>query len=399
MESPQRGLGGTAAIQYQRRHAACYRATGAGTKGRRKRVQGKRVEGIDFWRGAALAIILVNHIPGNVLGAITPRNFGFSDAAEGFVFLSGVSIALAYGEKFRRNVVDAAASLYGRALRLYGAHLGLTAAALALYGVASYFTPWDFLGSENSRAAPFADPARGVVGILALSHQVAYFNILPLYVVLIALAPALFACASHGGLRMLAASAAVYAAARLLGFNVPTWPEPGYWYFNPFAWQFMFALGIYCGGALKTRGVPYHAIAYRLALAFTIVSTLIVSNAFGLAPGLVDAAGRYLDWDKTDLGVVRIVDFVALAYVLHFSKITAALSQTRLFAFFTLLGRNGLSTYSSVSLLSALGQILQEASLASPALDVIFIVACLGLLRRIAAAVEQFTLVAPAAAE
>jgi len=39
-------------------------------------VQGKRVEGIDFWRGAALAIILVNHIPGNVLGAITPRNFG-----------------------------------------------------------------------------------------------------------------------------------------------------------------------------------------------------------------------------------------------------------------------------------------------------------------------------------
>ncbi|MDP3552977.1 OpgC family protein [Methylocystis sp.] len=362
-------------------------------------MQGKRVEGIDFWRGAALAIILVNHIPGNVLGAITPRNFGFSDAAEGFVFLSGVSIALAYGEKFKRNVLDAAAALYGRALRLYGAHLGLTAAALALYGVASYFTPWDFLGSENSRAAPFADPARGVVGILALSHQVAYFNILPLYVVLIALAPALFACALRGGLRMLAASAAVYAAARLLGFNVPTWPEPGYWYFNPFAWQFMFALGIYCGGALKTRGAPYHAVAYQFALAFTIVSTLIVSNAFGLAPGLVDAAGRYLDWDKTDLGVVRIIDFVALAYVLHFSKVTAVLSQTRLFAFFTLLGRNGLSTYSSVSLLSALGQILQEASLASPALDVIFIVACLALLHRIAAAVEHFSLAAPAAAE
>jgi hypothetical protein len=85
--------------------------------------------------------------------------------------------------------------------------------------------------------------------------------------------------------------------------------------------------------------------------------------------------------------------------VLHFSKITALLSQTRLFPFFTLLGRNGLSTFSCVSLLSALGQILQETSLASPALDIVFVAACLGLLHRIAAAVEQFTLVAPAAAE
>jgi hypothetical protein len=368
-------------------------------QGGSKGVQGKRIEGIDFWRGAALAIILINHIPGNVLGAITPRNFGFSDAAEGFVFLSGVSIALAYGEKFRRNIIDATASISARALRLYGAHIALTAAALALYGVATYFSPWDFLSGENSRAAPFADPTRGVAGILALSHQVSYFNILPLYIVLIALAPALFAFASRSGLRMLAASAALYAGARLLGFNVPTWPEPGYWYFNPFAWQFMFALGIYCGGAIRTRGVPFHAVAYQFALAFTILSTLIVSNAFGLAPGLVEEAGRYLDWDKTDLGVIRIIDFVALAYVLYFSKITAFLSQTRIFPFFSLLGRNGLSTYSCVSLLSAIGQILQEASLASPALDVVFVAACLGLLHRFAAAVEQFSLSAPVPAE
>ncbi|MGD9656454.1 MAG: OpgC family protein [Methylocystis sp.] len=366
---------------------------GAATKGRETRVQGKRVEGIDFWRGAALAFILVNHIPGNVLGAITPRNFGFSDAAEGFVFLSGVSIALAYGDKFRRSIVDATAALGGRALRLYGVHLALTAAALTLYGLATHVTHLDFLGSESSRAAPFADPARGVVAILALGHQVSYFNILPLYIVLIALAPALLACALRGGLLMLAASASLYAGARLLGFNVPTWPEPGHWYFNPFAWQFMFALGIYCGAAIKTGGAPFHALAYRLALVVTLVSMLVVSNVFGLAPGLVDAAGVYLDWDKTDLGVVRITHFVALAYVINFSKITAYLSQTRLFPFFTLLGRNGLSTYAGVSLLSAIGQILQEASLASPALDVVFVAACLGLLHRIARAVEQFSLV------
>jgi hypothetical protein len=89
--------------------------------------------------------------------------------------------------------------------------------------------------------------------------------------------------------------------------------------------------------------------AYRLALAFSLVSALIVSDVFGLAPGLVDQAGRYLDWDKRDIGVVRIIDFVALAYVLHISKVIA------------------------------------------------FVAACLGLLHRIARAVEQFSLV-PAAA-
>ncbi len=362
-------------------------------------MQGNRVEAIDFWRGAALAVILVNHIPGNVLGAVTPRNFSFSDAAEGFVFLSGVSVSLAYGEKFRRSLREAAALLGGRVLRLYSVHVFLTAAALALYGVATYFTHYDFLSAENGRATPFIDPVKGFAGILALSHQVAYFNILPLYIVLLALAPLLLALAPRGGLRMLAASASLYAGSRLFGLNLPSWPEPGFWYFNPFAWQFMFALGIYCGGAMRSRGMPFHAVAYRFSQAFTIASTLIVSNAFGLAPGLVDEAGRYLDWDKTDLGVVRILDFLTLAYVIHFSGFTARLAATRLFPFFSQLGRNGLSIYSFGSLLSAVGQMLSESSLASPALDVIFVAACLGLLHWIAGCVDRLSIAAPPSPE
>lgn len=358
-------------------------------------MRGKRVEAIDFWRGAALAVILVNHIPGNVLGAVTPRNFSFSDAAEGFVFLSGVSVSLAYGEKFKRSLREAAALLGGRVLRLYGVHVFLTAAALALYGVATYFTSYDFLSAENGRAMPFIDPVRGFAGILALSHQVAYFNILPLYIVLLALAPLLLALALRGHLRMLAASASLYAGSRFFGLNLPSWPEPGFWYFNPFAWQFMFALGIHCGGAMRTRGMPFHALAYRFSQAFAIMSTLIVSNAFGLAPGLVEEAGRYLDWDKTDLGVVRILDFLTLAYVIHFSGFTARLTATRLFSFFSLLGRNGLSIYSFGSLLSALGQMLTESRLASPALDVIFVAACLGLLHLIASRIDRVSAPTP----
>ena len=93
-----------------------------------------RLDGIDFWRGCVLCMIFVDHMPGNAFETLTPRNFGFSDAAEAFVFLSGVSIALAYGRRFLDR--RAAADLRGlgrRVLKLYGAHVGLSLAALAIF--------------------------------------------------------------------------------------------------------------------------------------------------------------------------------------------------------------------------------------------------------------------------
>ncbi|HLX99831.1 MAG TPA: OpgC domain-containing protein, partial [Roseiarcus sp.] len=53
-------------------------------------MKANRVRDIDFWRGAVLIAILIDHIPGNPLEHWTPRNFGLSDSAEAFVFLSGL---------------------------------------------------------------------------------------------------------------------------------------------------------------------------------------------------------------------------------------------------------------------------------------------------------------------
>lgn len=351
-------------------------------------MQRKRIDSIDFWRGVALVAILVNHIPGNVLGALTPRNFSFSDSAELFVFLSGVSVHLAYGERLARGS-SAALALARRTAKIYGAHVALTTVALTLFWVAKDFTPNDLLGAEYGRATPFLDPLRGVLGILALSHQVAYFNILPLYVVLMASAPLLLALALRGRVAMLAASAALYAGARIAGVNLPSWPEPGGWYFNPFAWQFLFALGIFCGGAIRGEGVPFHPAALRFSQASTLLSGLVVSNLFGLAPGLVDEAGRYLDWDKSQLGVARIVDFVALAYAIYFSKLNWSVRGTFLFEFLALLGRNPLPVFCAGSLISALGQILSDSDVASPLLDVLFVGTALLLLYGLAGLVDH----------
>ena len=58
---------------------------------------------IDFFRGLALIFIFWDHIPHNPLAEFTVRNFGFSDAAEIFVFLAGYAAVLAYGKIARRD--------------------------------------------------------------------------------------------------------------------------------------------------------------------------------------------------------------------------------------------------------------------------------------------------------
>src|SRR5262249_44505700 len=84
------------------------------------RTAGRRVDAIDFWRGFALLTIFIDHMPDNIFQHITLRNFGLSDAAELFVFLSGASVALAYGTRFFRGETWAAVrAVFRRAFTLY----------------------------------------------------------------------------------------------------------------------------------------------------------------------------------------------------------------------------------------------------------------------------------------
>lgn len=349
----------------------------------------KRIDSIDFWRGTVLAIIFINHIPGNILGNFTPRNYGFSDAAEAFVFISGLSVVLAYGRRFQMgSALEASTLLTMRAVRLYAVHIVLTASALSLFAVATILTGQDAFLNEHGRSTPFADPIRGAVGIMTLGHQIGYFNILPLYVTLLAFAPALCLLGARDRWRMLLLSAGIYALARSTGVNLPSWPDPGDWFFNPIAWQFMFALGIFVGLSMRKGGIPVHAGIYRLALIFTCASAIVVSNVFGFVPGLADAAGAYLDWGKTELGVIRIVDFLALAYALYCSGLSARFKSTPIYSAASLLGRHALMIFCVGSLLSAIGQILSATWESSALFDVAFVAVGLGILYKIASVLE-----------
>ncbi|MGJ0620499.1 MAG: OpgC family protein [Methylocystis sp.] len=350
---------------------------------------GKRIESIDFWRGAVLAAIFVNHIPGNILGNLTPRNYGFSDAAEAFVFLSGLSVALAYSRRFETSRSWTTAKvMMSRATQLYWTHIFLTALALALFGGAWVLTGQEALLSEHGRGTLVADPMRGFIGVVTLGHQIGYFNILPLYVVLLACAPVFLLAGLRDKWAMLFMSAGVYVVARLMNVNFPSWPDAGVWFFNPFTWQFMFALGIFAGLIARREKFPVRAGAYRLAAAFTFVAALVVSNFVGLVPDLADAVASHLDRNKTDLGTVRIVDFLALAYMIYCSGLSGILKKTPIFPSMSLLGRHSLAIFSAGSLLSVVGQILNAAVTNSPFFDIVIVLAGVWILHKLASHLE-----------
>jgi hypothetical protein len=79
---------------------------------------------LDLFRGLANWAIFLDHIPREVLSWITTRNYGFSDAADLFAFISGYTAVLVFGRTMiERGNLAAVSRLAKRALQLYAAHI------------------------------------------------------------------------------------------------------------------------------------------------------------------------------------------------------------------------------------------------------------------------------------
>lgn len=313
-----------------------------------------RVEAVDFWRGFVLIAILCDHIPGNLIDKVTPRNFGFSDSAEAFVFLSGFSVALAYYRKAAdwRGVAQRCLS---RALRIYGVHIAVTMAAVAVFAAAYAVCEAPDLIEAHGRAFVFHSPLQGGVGVALLTQQLGYVNILPMYVVLMLWAPVVLAMARRSLLLTLGVSVAIYLAARL-GLALPNWPEPGTWFFNPFAWQLIFTLGVVACILWRDAPLTFSPALMAASIAGLAFAAAAVTDAGGLAPGLRDAAFAGLDLPKQNLGLGRLLHFLMLAYVIAQTPRLAALAKSGLGQAFQQLGRHSLAIFALGSVLSCLGQ-------------------------------------------
>lgn len=279
---------------------------------------------LDLFRGIALWLIYLDHIPSNIVAWVTIRNYGFSDATEIFIFISGFTAAFVYGRAMRDyGFVVSAARILKRAWQIYVAHIFLFAIYLAqiAYVARSFQNP---LYAEEMGVLDFLQqPDVTIFQALLLKFKPVNMDVLPLYIVLMVFfAPVLWLLLRNATLA-LAASVALYVATWEFGWNLPAYPAGG-WFFNPFAWQLLFVFGAWCGAGgaqrlerlLRSRLTIGIAIGY-LAFAFAITLTWHFPRLAPLVPKWL--AEHIYPIDKTNLDVLRFAHFLALAAVtVHF---------------------------------------------------------------------------------
>jgi hypothetical protein len=275
---------------------------------------------LDLFRGVALWLIFLDHIPQNIVNWFTIRNYGFSDATEIFIFISGYTATFVYGRAMReRGFLISSARILRRAWQIYVAHIFLFTIFMAeiAYVAATFDNP---LYAEEMNILDFLkQPDVTIFQALLLKFKPVNMDVLPLYIVLLLFFPPVLKLLMWQPALALAGSAAVYVLAWKFDLNLPAYPN-GVWFFNPFAWQLLFVFGAWCalGGAKRLAGILRSpivlavAIAY-LAFAFAITLTWYIEPLAGFVPSWLSE--RLYPIDKTNLDVLRFAHFLALAAV------------------------------------------------------------------------------------
>lgn len=276
---------------------------------------------LDFFRGLALWFIFLNHIPANEFAWLSHRNYGISDATEMFVFISGYTASLVYAKILAdRGFGLAAARVLHRCWTLYVTYIVLFIAFTAQVAYTARVFDNPLFAEEMGIAAYFADPAVALTQALVLKFRPANLDVLPLYIVLLLSFPLILPALRRQPLVVLALSLALYIAARRLDWNLPTHPAGGVWFFNPFAWQFLFVLG--CALQQSPRLAARLAVRRWWLVAVAVVVLLLslflaLSWQFPTLGALTPAWVSELIYplSKTDLDPLRVAHFLALVYV------------------------------------------------------------------------------------
>ncbi|MCU0900787.1 MAG: OpgC domain-containing protein [Cypionkella sp.] len=277
---------------------------------------------LDFFRGIGMFIILIAHITNNPWTLWIPARFGFSDATEMFVFCSGMASALAFGAVFTRaGWLLGSLRILHRMWQVYWVHLGVFFVTLALMlalDMTGVF-PRDEVRALN--LGPFiTNTGPNLIGLLTLTYVPNYFDILPMYLVILALIPVMMALARVDVRLALLASVALWVLGTA-GLSLPAelWfakPSTRPWFFNPFTWQLVF----FTGFALMAGWLPAPPVRRSLVWVAAGIVVLSIPFAWGKIISQVEvirdlrgAAAPLLN--KTNFGLLRFVHFLALAYL------------------------------------------------------------------------------------
>jgi hypothetical protein len=226
---------------------------------------------IDFFRGAALFMILFDHVGGDPLGEFTFRHLGLSDAAEIFVFLSGVSCAIAYSRiLIRRGLPGLFTAIIKRSAYIYIFCL-ITSIVTILLIIAANSMAW--VEPTQPLVTLTERPLSAITSSILLTSPPELAGILVLYIQFtLIVVPAFLLGAQFSPALILSISAIAWIIAPFYPELSPPLAEHSY--FPLASWQFLFSIGMFVGLRYYSRGAvrSLKASKYLIWIACAIVT-------------------------------------------------------------------------------------------------------------------------------
>jgi hypothetical protein len=320
------------------------------------RLPSRREALVDVLRGLALVCIFVDHIPADLLNAFTLRNFGFSDAAELFVLLAGFASMSAYGRSFVRDgALVGLRKIAMRCLRLYFFQIGMLLSMLLIVWMwTSYYNL-----APRALAPMLQGGVKGVAPGLTLAAQPSNLNILPLYILLLSLFPLLFLGMRYSVKLTIGLSGALWLAVNLdPRLNLINAFDNQGWFFDPFAWQFLFMLGAGMALVMHQRGGVLPRWPWLIALCWAYVILAFLEVFPWQNWGLPDLALiQMAPPDKTALAPARLLHVLALVYIVLTSTGLRTALRWRVTGWLEACGRHSLEVFSLGTMLELCGRL------------------------------------------
>ncbi len=282
----------------------------------------QRIEELDALRGVMLVWITLTHLP-TVLSTYVNQPFGFLAATEGFIFLSALFTGRIYFRIAEREGSGAMWwKLWMRAGKLYCYQLLLLTFAFVIEApiAARGNTPavhnlLDFYFAAG-RIRAFIDAA-------LMIYRPPLLDILPIYVILLALTPFALVLGTRFGWKYALAggfilwlfaqfgfrSFAYHVQSRAFGLQIPL-NEMGA--FDLWAWQLWWLVGLWLGVRWAKDDLRLNW-AKQMTIPAAIVAVFFLVLRYAQLDGVLTLGRSGLLFDKWDFGVGRIVDFTAVA--------------------------------------------------------------------------------------
>ena len=277
---------------------------------------------IDFFRGIALYMIIVDHIPNDPLNRFTYSRLGLSDAAEIFVFLSGVSCGIVFYRLLLRQGFNALIkAITKRAFQIYVYYLVASVATIAIIAVSR-----DILtipANQQAFIALHEDPFSAILSAVRLTSPPELPGILVLYLELTLVAiPAFLLFPANGYQTALVGSGIIWAFSQSYPNVLPHLADHSY--FNPLAWQFLFCIGMFIGTTYTENRKPLEGMQTK---SWVLIAWSIVLIELGYRLALAVFAKLHVDVDwltlsdptlrhmKENLSALRLLHFLSIAFL------------------------------------------------------------------------------------